>query len=112
MRSQMATSERAVHTAALDLRHRDGEGFYIRARGDELLGPTGEPGSVDLYLNCGALRWLTAADLGRLVAVHTRLRQAGGRLVLYNLRPELLEILSITRLHELFGVQQARNVAA
>jgi len=71
-----------------------------------------ETGSPFLQLDFRGVEYLTAAGLGILVAVHTRLRDAGRRLVLCNVRPEVEEVLRVTRLNMILDVRQTREEAA
>jgi anti-anti-sigma regulatory factor len=58
-------------------------------------------------VDLSGVRALTAADLGRLVALHNRLKASGGRLVLSNVGPLAAEVLRLTRLTDLFEVRPA-----
>jgi anti-anti-sigma regulatory factor len=60
-----------------------------------------------LLLDLGRVGMLTAEDLGRLVALHNRLRDSGGRLVLCNAGQRAFEVLELTRLTELLDVRRA-----
>lgn len=57
-----------------------------------------------VFLDFSTVESLSAGALGRLVSLHTKLRDQGRRLVLLNLTAQLVEILEITRLHKLFNI--------
>lgn len=54
---------------------------------------------------------LSSSVLGSLVAVHRRLVQRGGRLVLCNLHRRVAEIFNITRLSDLFSIHPDAGAA-
>jgi anti-anti-sigma regulatory factor len=58
-------------------------------------------------LDLGGVRVPTAGGVGRLVALHTRLRASGGRLVLCNVGQRAFEVFELTRLTELLDVRPA-----
>jgi anti-sigma B factor antagonist len=59
-----------------------------------------------LRLDLGQVRYLTSTALGRLVALHKRVRAAGGELVLANVTDPVYEVIHLTRLHEVFDVRR------
>jgi anti-anti-sigma regulatory factor len=62
--------------------------------------------SPPLVLDLGDLDVLTADRLGRLVALHNRLRGSGGRLVLCNVGGAAYEALEVTGLTGLLEVRR------
>jgi len=58
-----------------------------------------------LVLDLEGIHYATSAALGALVAFHSRVRTAGGRLALRNVSPILREELAITRLDQLMEVR-------
>ena len=59
-----------------------------------------------LRLDVGQVRYLTSPALGRLVALHKRVRAAGGELVLANVTDPVYEVICLTRLHEVLDVRR------
>lgn len=59
----------------------------------------------NLLLDFGNVSFLSAAVLGRLVALHVELRADGGGLTLCNVPPFVCGVLEITRLTEVFNVR-------
>lgn len=47
---------------------------------------------------------ITSAELGALIQLHKRLAASGGRLTLFNLRAEIYEAFTATRLHTLLAI--------
>ncbi len=60
-----------------------------------------------LAIDMAGVRAPTAADLGRLVELHNRIKAVGARLVLLNVGEMAREVLEVTRLTELFVVRPA-----
>jgi anti-anti-sigma factor len=58
-----------------------------------------------VVFDLGAVTLPTAGGLGRLVALHRRLRADGGRLVLRNLDEAVYEAFALTRLTDLLDVR-------
>jgi anti-sigma B factor antagonist len=67
--------------------------------------PSSEP-PPPLVLDLGDIDALTAERLGRLVALHTRLRGSGGCLVLCNVGGAAYEALEVTGLTGLLDVRR------
>jgi anti-anti-sigma factor len=78
----------------------------------ELLTLAEKAASPLLRLDFGSVEYLTAAGLGILIAVHTRLRDTGGRLILCNVHPKVEEILRVTRLDKVLDLTPPREQAA
>jgi anti-sigma B factor antagonist len=57
-----------------------------------------------LRLDLGRVRSLTTTALGKLVALHKRVRAAGGDLALVNVSDPVYEVLEVTRLHQFLDV--------
>jgi anti-anti-sigma factor len=66
-----------------------------------------ELGRPNLLLDLGSVESLTAAGLGRLVALNQATRARGGRLTLADVAPLLHEILEITHLTGVFDIRKA-----
>jgi anti-anti-sigma factor len=60
-----------------------------------------------LILDFGRADFVTAAALGKLIAVRKALLSRGKRVVLWNLRPQVYEVLCVTGLVKLFDVRRA-----
>lgn len=66
--------------------------------GQRLTALADERGAGHLALDLGGVEYLTSTVLGHLVGLHKRLKAAGGRLTLENVRPAVAEVLRITLL--------------
>ncbi len=67
-----------------------------------------------ILLNLENVEMLSSAALGKLVTMHKKATAVGSVIKLSNVRPELYEVLSFTKLTKLFDVQddEAAAVAA
>jgi anti-anti-sigma factor len=65
-------------------------------------------GRVNVALDFEAVSFLGAVGLAALLTLHKKLKAAGGRLTLFNVRPFVFEILSVTKLTTVLDVRQVR----
>ncbi len=65
----------------------------------------------NLVLDLRAVEYLPSMALGKLVMLNRKAQAAGGRLVLCELRPEVDEIMQVTRLSDLFAICQTEEEA-
>jgi anti-anti-sigma factor len=61
---------------------------------------------ISVHLDLRDVDVVTASTLGKLVVLHRNLRPLGGRIILRNVTPFVLEIFRATRLDMLFEIQQ------
>jgi anti-sigma B factor antagonist len=54
---------------------------------------------------------LSSAALGMLINVNNKVRQNNGQLRLANIRPQIMEVFTITKLNRLFRISNTRDVA-
>jgi anti-anti-sigma factor len=59
----------------------------------------------DLVVDLADLRYLTSTALGKLFALHKRVRAAGGWLTLTGVTQPVYEVFRVTRLHEVLDVR-------
>jgi DNA-binding NtrC family response regulator/anti-anti-sigma regulatory factor len=79
--------------------------------GAQLLDLAEVTGPHRLILNFANVEQLTSLWLGKLIALHKRLRAIGGQLVLYNLIPAIREVLHSTQLNVLFILDEPTESA-
>ncbi len=72
---------------------------------DSLLHLARERGRQALYLDCGAVEFISSAVLGRLVLLHRKVQDDGGQLSLFNLTPLVAEVLKASLLTDLLDVR-------
>jgi len=61
-----------------------------------------DEGATTLTLDCSGLDFIDSQGLGVLVGVSRRLKDAGGSLHLHGARSQLLRVLRLTRLDQVF----------
>ena len=67
-----------------------------------------------LFVDCSNLQLLNSEMLSKLIVLHRRLKHKEGKLILCGLCPEVREVLSWTKLDQLFEIKEdeAQEVAA
>jgi anti-anti-sigma factor len=71
-----------------------------------------ESGQPNLYLDLAAIHQFASVVLGKLLALDTKLREHGGRLVLLNLDPFVYQQFQITRIIDVLDVRQAETAGS
>jgi anti-anti-sigma factor len=66
----------------------------------------------DVLVDCAQLEVLDAVGLGVIVAAHRRATARGSRLVLLGVRPPVLRLLAVTRLHRVLHLQRGSMSAS
>ena len=85
--------------------HRDLDAGTARLLFDTLFELAQERGRPVLYLDFGLVAFLSSAVLGRLLVLDRKLRDAGGSVALFSLRPPVREVLEAARLTDLLDVR-------
>ncbi|MEM1329179.1 MAG: STAS domain-containing protein [Planctomycetota bacterium] len=62
-------------------------------------------------LDLEQVHMLASAGIGAIITIHKNCQKAKGKLVVFNLRPELLQLLKMTKLHKLFTIADCRDKA-
>jgi anti-anti-sigma factor len=65
--------------------------------------------SAGVRLDLGSIESVGSEELGALVMLNRKVRQAGGRLSLVDVRPRVAELLALTRLDTIFDVRRAER---
>jgi anti-anti-sigma factor len=76
---------------------------HLRTR---LLGLAEGPGGQEVHLDLGGLEYLTSTGLELFLSLHRRLRDAGGRLSLHNVCPDVYELFAVTCLTNVLDVRR------
>lgn len=86
----------------------------IHELGRELFQLVEEQNRKKLLLNFAAVEFLSSETLGELIKLEKKVKQHAGKLVLTNIRPEILEVFVITRLNKLFEIvdDEAKGLAS
>jgi anti-sigma B factor antagonist len=64
-----------------------------------------------LLLDFANVDHLSSAALGMLINVNNRIKQRNGQLRLANIKPQIMEVFSITKLNRLFRIAPGRTQA-
>jgi anti-anti-sigma factor len=83
----------------------------VRLVGAELLRLADALGPHHIVLDFGAVRSLSSAMFGKLIALDRKVKQAGGELALCGLAPDLLAKFASMRLDRLFHICATREEA-
>ena len=83
----------------------------IQVIGEQLFSLVDEAGRRKILLNFGNVEYLSSAALGKLITLNTKLQQAGGRLVLCNIDPQIHEVFEITKLDKFFKIMKEEQAA-
>ena len=86
---------------------------HRRVFADEVAELTSEWNSVadcadcqTLFMDCSNVQLLGSETLGKLILLQRRLKQKAGKLILCGLCPEVREVLSRTKLDQLFEIRE------
>lgn len=72
--------------------------------GDDLFRLVDELGRRKLLLNFANVEFMSSAALGKLIRLHQRLTQVGGKLVLCNISKTILEVFELTKLDKMLKI--------
>lgn len=64
-----------------------------------------------LIVDLSAVTMLTSVGIGMFVTLHGKCKGEKGRLALYSLRPDIVELLRLTRLDKLFLIAKDKDAA-
>jgi anti-anti-sigma factor len=73
---------------------------------DELQGRTEGLGDGHLLLDFTNVGFISSEDLGTVISLHQRLTASGGRLSLFNLKPDIFRVFTVTRLDRLLNISR------
>ena len=83
----------------------------IQELGDELFTVIEKEKKKNMILNFTTVEFLSSAALNKLIILDKKVKAAGGKMRLCNLRPEIMEVFVITRLNQLFDIKANENDA-
>ena len=85
--------------------HKIVEDINIQELGSEMFQLIEVENRDKLLLNFSAVDFLSSAALGKLITLDKKMKAHGGTLKLSNIRPEIYEVFTITRLNRLFDIK-------
>jgi len=83
----------------------------IKEIGDELNRLTADESAHRILFDMKDVDFLSSAVLNRLIVLDKQLKNVGGQIVFCNLRPQIEEVFSITKLNKLFHIYETRKEA-
>ena len=83
----------------------------IQAIGEQLFSLVEQEGIKKMLLNFGNVEYLSSAALGKLITLNKKLQQAGGKLILCNIDPQIHEVFEITKLDKFFKIMKEEQAA-
>ncbi len=83
----------------------------IQEIGNQLFRLLDEDGRKRVILDFAAVKFLSSAALGKLITMDKKVKAAKGKLRLCNIRPEILEVFTITRLDKIFDISPTVDTA-
>jgi len=83
----------------------------IHAIGQSLGELIDERSNPKLLLDFGGVDHLSSAALGMLINANKRVKERNGQLRLANIKPQILEVFTITKLNKLFRILSTRDEA-
>jgi anti-anti-sigma factor len=73
---------------------------------EQLIALVKEKGAVPMLLDLGSVRFLTSDGLGMLVAIHTKVRNSGGKLTLCGINDTIQELFEVTQLVRVLDIRR------
>jgi anti-sigma B factor antagonist len=86
--------------------HKIVEDVNIQELGQEMFRLVEVDGRDRLLLDFSSVEFLSSAALGKLITLDKKMKAHGGILKLSNIRPEIYEVFTITKLNRLFDIRK------
>lgn len=83
----------------------------IQIIGNQLFSLVEEDGRQKILLDFGNVEYLSSAALGKLITLDKKARAAKAKLRLCNIRPDIFEVFTITKLDKLFKIFPSQEQA-
>jgi len=83
----------------------------IEQLGEELVALVTADKKVNVLLNFEGVEFLSSAALNKLISLNNKTKQAAGKLRLCNLRAEIKEVFTITKLDRVFDIRKSEKDA-
>jgi len=102
---RLTVSENGVVTVVRFIDKKILDEANIQEMGEELFRLVEKENRKLLVLNFASVEFLSSAALGKLITLDKKVKAHGGRLKLSNIRPEIREVFTITRLDKLLDIK-------
>ncbi len=73
---------------------------------EPLLNLAHEGCAAHLTMDLKGIEYITSSMLETLIQMHRKFKDGGGRLILRHLQPQVHEVFEVTKLHELFEIEE------
>jgi anti-sigma B factor antagonist len=83
----------------------------IQMIGNQMFGLVDEDGRKKIVLDFSNVEYLSSAALGKLITMNNKVKTAKGKLRLCNIRPEILEVFTITKLNKVLEIKTDQEQA-
>ena len=83
----------------------------IEQMGEEMFSLVDKEHIKHILLNFEGVEFLSSAALNKLILMDKKVKQVGGVLRLCNLRAEIMEVFTITRLNRVFDIRKTEKEA-
>lgn len=83
----------------------------IELLGSELLDAVSGEDSERIVINFENVSFFSSAAVSKLLVAEKRIRSQGGQLRLSNLRPEVRDVFSLTKLDSVFRIEEEQDTA-
>jgi anti-sigma B factor antagonist len=83
----------------------------IQELGEELFNLVEHDGHKNVLLDFSNVEFLSSAALNKLIILDKKVKSKSGQLKLCNLMPEIREVFVITRLNQLFEIEDTKDSA-
>lgn len=78
---------------------------------DEIRAYLDATGRTQIAVNFGRVEFISSAALGAMVTINTELARRGGRLVVFHLNDDAMQVIKLTRLDKLIPVEKDEKKA-
>jgi len=78
----------------------------IQMIGDDLFRLVDELGRRKVLLNFSNVEFMSSAALGKLIRLHQRMSQVGGKLVLTNIAKDIMTVFTLTKLDKMLKIMK------
>src|SRR5262245_55389723 len=97
----------ATHIRFVDITTLDEK--RIRDIGEGLFGLVEQLGSRRICFDLGNVQYLSSAGLDTFIMLHKKINDSGGKMILYNVNPTLIEVFEVTKLTKVFTIQRSQS---
>jgi anti-sigma B factor antagonist len=84
---------------------------HIQTIGEQLFSLVDEAGRRKLLLNFRNVEYMSSAALAKLITLNKKIKEVGGRLVLCDIEPQIMEVFEITKLDRIFSIYPGEQEA-